>query len=116
MTDDDLAEVVEGEKRLLDPTCRTNEACLRELLHPDFREHGASGTVWTLDSVVTDLTAAPDPGVHAADLQAHRLAADVILVTYRTEGTRNALRSSIWIQNAHGRWQIRFHQGTLTDI
>lgn len=115
MTDDDLAAVVEREQQLLDPACRANEACLRGLLHPNFREHGASGTVWTLDSVVSALPTTPDPGVHAADFQAHRLAEGVILVTYRTEGTRGALRSSVWIKNSRGHWQLRFHQGTRAD-
>ena len=37
-----------------------------------------------------------------------RLAQDVVLLTYRTEGSR---RSSVWVRSA-GSWQVRFHQGT----
>jgi ribonuclease HI len=110
----DLAAVTAFEQELLDPVCRADAGRLRDLLHPDFREHGASGRVWTLDTIVADLTASPATGVRATDLQAHRLAEDVVLVTYRTAGDRPALRSSVWVRGTTGRWRLRFHQGTLT--
>jgi len=110
----DLDVVLAQEQELLRTDCRRDPDRLRELLHPDFREHGASGRVWTLDTVIADLTASPAVGVHATELRAHRLTEDVVLVTYRTAGDRPALRSSTWLRAPDGRWQLRFHQGTLT--
>lgn len=112
-TDPALAAVLAAEADLLRPECRADPDRLRGLLHPDFREHGASGTVWTLDALCAELAAAPDVHVRPAGLQAHRLAPDVVLVTYRTEGPRPSLRSSLWLRDPGGRWRLRFHQGTL---
>lgn len=42
---DDLAQVVDRELRLLETSCRADRACVAELLHPDFLEHGSSGVV-----------------------------------------------------------------------
>jgi len=46
---------------------------------------------------------------------------DIALLTYRSANvsdkgdlSRFALRASIW-QNTHGRWKMRFHQGTPTS-
>jgi ribonuclease HI len=111
--DEAFAEVIEGERRLLDPACRASEACLRDLLHPEFCEFGASGTVWDLDAILGRLTA--DPGVDgtAEDVVPTRLAADVVLLTFRiAHPERPSLRSSVWVRRADGRWRLRFHQGT----
>lgn len=113
VADRESAEVVAREVELLRAECRADGDRLRDLLHPDFREHGASGTVWTFEGIIADLVASPGQPGEPVDLQAHRLAEDVVLVTYRIEGRRPSLRSSVWLRDAEGRWQIRFHQGTL---
>jgi hypothetical protein len=111
-TDADLEQVVARELRLLDPDVRADVDAVTELLHPDFAEYGASGRVWDRDSIVAAL--AEDPGVSgtAEDLRAARLADDVVLVTYRVDGERRSLRSSVWVRDDDG-WRVRFHQGTL---
>jgi ribonuclease HI len=111
--DTDLELVVTQERRLLDPRCRASRECLRDLLHPDFREHGTSGRVWSLQDVLTDLPADPTFDGEAVDFDATRLAPDVILLTFRTITTeRTSLRSSVWVRCQDGQWRMRFHQGT----
>lgn len=114
-SDPDLELVVAQERRLLDPACRASTDCLLELLHPDFREHGTSGRVWSLPEVLVELPADPSFDGSALDFEATRLAPDVILLTFRTVTTeRTSLRSSLWLRGADGRWRMRFHQGTPT--
>ena len=115
MDDSVLAEVVAREKRLLDPACRASNACLRELLHPDFLEYGASGTVWSFDGVLRRLPTDPALDGTGEDFMSTRLADDVVLVTFRLTGGRHAsLRSSVWVLCDDGQWRLRFHQGTRT--
>jgi hypothetical protein len=69
--------------------------------------------VWTRGDTLVMLDDDPAPAGIAADVHAVALAPDVVLVTFRLEGPRPSLRSSVWVQ-ADGRWQVRFHQGTLS--
>lgn len=111
----DLEEVVRRERLLHDPDVRSSEARLRELLHPDFLEHGASGRVWDVESTVGALTADPTmaPG-ESTSFSATPLADDVVLLTYRITGARSTLRGSVWVRTPGAGWQLRFHQGTLS--
>lgn len=52
-TERDLEDVLSRERALLDTDVRLSPERLRELLHPSFMEFGASGTVWTLESVLS---------------------------------------------------------------
>ena len=110
MTGDEaiLQHVIELEKRLLDPAIRRDATEVAALLHPDFREIGASGRWWNRDEILTAL--ADEPGEHhiARDVVARRAGDGVVLVTY---STHDALRSSLWMQCAEG-WRVLFHQGT----
>jgi ribonuclease HI len=111
--DQDLGDVIAREQELLRSECRADAGCLRELLHPDFLEHGASGTVWTRDQILERLPTAPDLDAPATGMQAQRIAADVALVTFTLGGARPSLRSSVWVRDSGGRWRMRFHQGTF---
>ncbi len=109
-----IAEVIDRERRLLDPAVRISAAAVAALLHEDFREFGASGTIWDKTSTVASLAAEPGGPVEVSDLLAERLAADVVLVTYTVRNpARTSLRSSIWVKGAGSDWLIRFHQGTV---
>ena len=110
--DPDLEQVVARELRLLDPVVRADVEAVAALLHPDFVEYGASGRVWDRDSIVAALAESPGVSGAADDLRATRLADDVVLLTYRFDGERTSLRSSVWVRD-RGEWRIRFHQGTL---
>jgi ribonuclease HI len=108
--DEELDAVAALELRLLDPAVRRDSAAVDALLHPDFREVGGSGAVWTREAIIAVLATEPaGPAVRATDVAARRVAADVVLVTYRAAGS---LRSSLWVRGGERGWQILFHQGT----
>ena len=111
-TDEEHSDVVSRELLLLDPAVRADPDRLRELLHPDFLEFGASGRSWDVETIVEALAANPSPPSQApTDLRPVTVAADVVLLTYRIEGVRSSLRSSVWVRDT-GSWRLRFHQGT----
>lgn len=112
LDDEDLAEVVRRERQLLDPRLRSSGERVRELLHPDFVEHGASGRVWDRDAVIAALDADPELSGEGAEFLPVRLADDVVLLTYRIVGSSGSLRSSVWVNTSPAGWLLRFHQGT----
>ncbi len=84
---------------------------VRELLHPQFSEFGASGRIWTRNRLLADI--APMPvRVSYEPIAADRLADDVILLRWRAVGAHSTwLRSSVW-QLVDGSWRLLFSQGT----
>jgi ribonuclease HI len=112
--DDDLTRVQELEQEVLRPEVRGDAARLQALLRPDFVEFGSSGRVRDRDSV-PEAAANPPQAIEVADVRAHRLGPDAVLLTYRaTTSGRRTLRSSTWIRGAGGEWRMLFHQGTPT--
>lgn len=109
-----LAEVVELELQLLEPATRRDRAELERLLHPEFREVGASGKTWDRDALIEALTHEQGPVADVERLAARPVAGDVVLVTYLAASRgRRSLRSSLWV-HSHG-WRMLFHQGTPVD-
>lgn len=107
-----LREVIEREMWLLDPRVRASAEAVTALLHEDFREFGASGQGWDRESVVAALAADPGGDVDVSNVEASRLAPDIVLVTYvAARPGRRSLRSSVWRRDASG-WRLLFHQGT----
>jgi hypothetical protein len=86
---------------------------LPALLADDFLEFGASGRTWDVATMRETLAGAEpsDPG-ELLDFEIARLGPDVVLATYRLGEPRPSNRSTIWVRR-DGRWQVRFHQGTL---
>jgi hypothetical protein len=112
--DPDLAEVVRRELLLLEPEVRNDPARVLALVHPDFREHGASGRVWDA-ATVPGATAGTTERIRATGVRARRLGPDAVLVTYTSDAAgRRALRSSVWVREQGREWLLLFHQGTLT--
>lgn len=112
---DEIEHVVALERRLLAPDVRGSAGRLRELLHPDFVEFGASGRRWNRPSIIDALTTTPDhePQIPVDDMRAVAVAGGVVLVTYRSRhGGRTCLRSSLW-RRTGATWQLYFHQGTI---
>jgi ribonuclease HI len=109
----DLDEVKHLEVLLLQPEVRRDAVTLDRLLHPDFREIGASGRCWTRDEVIDELTKDPEQvPITASALDARQVSDGLILLTYHSEAPHgSALRSSWWARSDAG-WQIVFHQGT----
>ncbi|MFZ0625763.1 MAG: DUF4440 domain-containing protein [Acidimicrobiia bacterium] len=106
-------ELLELERRLLDPEVRHSLISVDRLLHPDFVEFGSGGRVYDKEMMVAMMTRETPAPVMIRDFGARILAEGVALVTYRTVGSegREARRSSVWVRE-HGRWQLVFHQGT----
>ena len=95
---------------------RTSVEKLNELLADDFFEIGSSGFMYDKKEcletgvVLTDMT--------LYNYEIYPLAEGVVLSTYfivDTTRNRNTLRSSIW-KLIDGRWQLYFHQGTITPL
>jgi len=101
------------EQALLNPSIRGDPSAVADFLDEDFREFGASGTVYDRASMLQAL--ADDPGFDGtrtiSGFSAIRLAENIALVTYRIAET-GTLRSSIWRDSGSG-WKLVFHQGTL---
>lgn len=114
-TDDaDVAVVVRFELELLDPAIRADPAAVRARLHPDFREVGASGRLWDVETTTSALAVEGDGApIDASDMESFRLAPEVILLTYTTRRAGLvARRASVWTRSL-GQWQLRYHQGTV---
>lgn len=115
-TDAELIRMLE--ERLLDPQARRDAAFLDQVLADDFIEFGRSGAVCDKAGAIEALLAQADyPGARLSVFSARALAPDVMLVVYRSaraDGSRAALRSSIWRHETHG-WRLVFHQGTPTS-
>ncbi|MBN8207888.1 DUF4440 domain-containing protein [Bacillus sp. NTK071] len=108
--------ILDLELQLLNPHIRKEPAEIDKFLAEEFFEFGSLGTVWYKeDSVggqglsVRDMT--------LSDFEIYSLAEGVVLATYHVKDKtrkQNTLRSSIW-KLIDGRWQMYFHQGTLTE-
>ncbi len=118
-----LTEVLALEEALHRPDIRRSRQAVEALLADDFVEFGSSGTTYSRAEMIA-LLIAEDEGdggaLRAYDYALTSLAADAVLLTYRTtrvapgEPERHVLRSSIWVRSAMG-WRMRFHQGTVTQ-
>jgi hypothetical protein len=108
------------EESLLEPDVRTSASPIEGLLAEDFVEFGASGRVYDRRQVLDNLRAEIPTRRFVTDFRVRLLAPGVALATYRVarqgehgKSATRSLRSSIWKQ-VDGRWQMLFHQGTLT--
>ncbi len=105
------------ELSLLKPPVRTSAELLRQVVSDDFRELGASGTIYGKAEAITALVNGPSlPADQASspeliDFRAVEVAPGVALATYRTP---RSLRSSIWRREGDT-WRIYFHQGTRIE-
>lgn len=95
---------------------RKSREKLDRVLADDFFEIGSSGYMFDKKECLEKGVALTEMSLHNYEI--YPLAPDVILSTYFiTDKTRNrnTFRSSIW-KHIDGRWQLYFHQGTITDI
>ncbi|MDM5337239.1 DUF4440 domain-containing protein [Fictibacillus enclensis] len=106
----------ELEERHLRPDVRTSVEKLDELLADDFLEFGSSGYPIRKEDCMTGDLDVDD--LSLLNFEVRLLGPDIVLTTYiirnRTKD-RNTLRSSIW-KHMDGRWQLYFHQGTVTPL
>ncbi|KSU84404.1 DUF4440 domain-containing protein [Fictibacillus sp. S7] len=106
----------ELEESHLRPDVRTSFEKLDELLADDFMEFGSTGSPIRKEDCLTGDLDVDDFSL--LNFEARLLAPDIVLTTYiirnRTKD-RNTLRSSLW-KHMEGRWQLYFHQGTVTPL
>jgi hypothetical protein len=109
------------EERLLQPIVRRSAGEVSELLAHEFIEFGSSGRIFEKQQIIASLQTEPTVRRSLVDFNTSVLAPGIVLVTYRLirQGTSDeppiySLRSSIW-KLIDGRWQMVFHQGTLTQ-
>jgi hypothetical protein len=108
------------EEQLLSPEIRKSTEDINVLLAKDFVEFGSSGFVFDRKRIVEKMQTEPPIRRSIVDFKVVLLAENVALATYRAirhaesgENPTYSLRSSIW-KHIDGRWQIVFHQGTLS--
>ena len=104
------------EESHIKPEVRESREKLDEILADEFFEIGSSGYMY-------DKKECLETGVVLTEMSLYKfeifpLAEDVVLSTYfivdKTRN-RNTYRSSIW-KFIDGRWQLYFHQGTITPL
>jgi hypothetical protein len=108
------------EYRLQQPEVRHSPEVLTELLADEFVEFGSTGRVYDKKAVIKTLCEESGIEFAMSNFQTVPLSATMVLVTYRVIGTdhrqgvsTHSLRSSVWILR-DDRWQMVFHQGTVT--
>ena len=107
---DDIESVIELERSLQTPAIRSSARALDALLHPDWSEIAPSGR--SVDRQSTSMPLRPN-SVAVEDVQATRLADDVILLVWRAVAPEcSTWHSSVWVRD-DGRWRQRFRQGTV---
>lgn len=108
--------LLELEQQLLDTETRTDPIELDKLLADDFFEFGSSGNIW----YKRDFVGGEGLSVRKmilSNFEIYPLSDESVLATYLIKDeTRklNTLRSSSW-KLVDGRWQMFFHQGTITN-
>ena len=108
----DLDHVLDLERELQTPAVRGDVDRLRELLAPDFLEIGASGRQWDREAILNLLSHESGVDIQMSHLAARALTPEIIQVFWVSEQQgRRARRTSLW-QQADGRWQQVYHQGT----
>lgn len=110
----DLDAVLALERELQSPATRADPGRLRQLLHPEFVEIGASGRRWDLRTILAMLqeeSADPAP-ITVEDLTGRHLTDDLVQVFWDSDHAgRRARRTSLWQRDEAG-WRQVYHQGT----
>lgn len=104
------------EESHITPNIRESMEKLDEILADEFFEIGSSGYMCDKKECLETGVVLSDMTMHNFDM--YPLADDVVLTTYfivDTTRNRNTYRSSIW-KLIDGRWQLYFHQGTITPL
>jgi hypothetical protein len=110
------------EALLLQPNIRNSYDDLNEILAEGFVEFGSSGKIYDKETAIASmLNEQHSFDAEIEDFRIKPLAANVILATYKLRVSSHtlqrksfSLRSSIW-RFEDSKWQLVFHQGTLTQ-
>ncbi len=104
------------EESHLDIDVRKSKEKMAHILADEFKEIGSSGKMYTKSDCLNEGVGLFEMTVH--DFEVYPLSEDLTLTTYlliNATRNRNTLRSSIW-KYIDNRWQLYFHQGTITEI
>ena len=118
----EAATIRKAEELLLSMNVRKNKVKFAALLCDDFKEFGASGRVFTKDSIINSLTTSDEQwNFQIEDFEIEFLSVAYANVTYKLsvfsiDGIllRQSLRSSLW-HKSRSDWQMKFHQGTAIN-
>jgi hypothetical protein len=112
-------ELLELEKKLVDPELRRTPERLAPLLADEFIEFGSSGHAYDKKRILFLLRRQVPARLFIEEFRVLEISDSAALVTYRTctestrvTASRYSLRSSLWVLRDGG-WQIMFHQGTM---
>lgn len=106
------------ETTLLKDDVRKSADTLNELLADDFVEYSSTGEIYDKENILNRLPSENDPGITMRDFEIKYLSPKAVLTTFKVfieSKQKHSLRSSVWKFN-DGRWQMIFHQGTVTDL
>jgi len=115
-----LSQHIKGlEEILLQPHTRADSGMLCKLLHDEFEEVGASGSICSKDEAIEWLLREDDNIQWSlTEFRIRQLSDDMVLAIYcahktdqKTGSTKRSMRSSLW-EKTNGNWAMRFHQGT----
>ncbi len=113
--------IIELEKSLLTFEVRHSEVELRKRIAPEFKEIGASGAYFGLDSVFEQLPAEKTWSVFVQDFEFKLHSPEMCQLIFHAFIKNNdsdegmySLRSSFWKKFDDG-WKIIFHQGTEVE-
>ena len=110
-------QLLELEKKLLDPALRRNPEKLAPMLAEEFVEFASSGRAYDKKQVLYKLRKQVPGQLAIEEFRAIEVTSSLALVRYRARAesadriTRYSLRSSIWVLRDRA-WQMLFHQGT----
>jgi hypothetical protein len=112
-------ELLELEKKLVDPELRRTPEKLASLLGDDFMEFGSSGHAYNKKRILFLLRRHVPARLFIEEFRVFEIGDSAALVTYRTctestrvTASRYSLRSSLWVLRDGG-LQMVFHQGTM---
>ncbi|QKS69890.1 DUF4440 domain-containing protein [Paenalkalicoccus suaedae] len=104
------------ETTLLKGEVRKSVEILNELIADDFVEYSSTGEIYDKENVLSRLPNEEDPQITLSNFEIKYLSPTSALTTFKVFIKRNmkySLRSSVWKLN-DGKWQMTFHQGTVT--
>jgi len=112
------AELLHCELQLMLQEAHQNGKLASTLLAADFVAFGSMGRVFSRSDALAAVASGAYEAPIVEDFQCRKLAAGVVLVTYRavnkqaeTGEEQSTLRSSVWTKHKKG-WVVRFYQGT----
>ncbi len=117
----EFTDLIELEKKLMDPLSRKDANLVGKLLDESFVEFGSSGKVYDRRSVLDRLSQEKPFTSEAFDFVPIELAKNIVQLRFKTRirnedgSLTTALRSSIWKRDGET-WRMVFHQGTRASL